>query len=233
MIDTIEIDSYVCRIYRTKEKQIQNVIFWFESVERIDIAEQMFEKLKREKGLSGFALVVVMIKDWNKELSPWKAPAVFGSEEFLGEGEQLKNWLLKIGTAKLLKALSVYERKPKCYIGGYSLAGLLALWVACENDFFDGVACCSGSLWYPSWMEYAKMHIPKESTKIYLSLGKKEEKTRNAIMKTIGDCTRNLVAFYKENGQRVVLEWNNGNHFSDVAERCAKGCVWLLKEGDN
>lgn len=84
MIDTIEIDSYVCRIYRTKEKQIQNVIFWFESVERIDIAEQMFEKLKREKGLSGFALVVVMIKDWNKELSPWKAPAVFGSEEFLG-----------------------------------------------------------------------------------------------------------------------------------------------------
>lgn len=233
MIDTIEIASYVCRIYRTKEKQIQNVIFWFESVERIDIAEQMFEKLKREKGLSGFALVVVMIKDWNKELSPWKAPAVFGSEEFLGEGEQLKNWLLKIGTAKLLKALSVYERKPKCYIGGYSLAGLFALWVACENDFFDGVACCSGSLWYPSWMEYAKMHIPKESTKIYLSLGKKEEKTRNAIMKTIGDCTRNLAAFYKENGQRVVLEWNNGNHFSDVAERCAKGCVWLLKEGDN
>ena len=77
------------------------------------------------------------------------------------------------------------------------------------------------------------MHIPKESTKIYLSLGKKEEKTRNAIMKTIGDCTRNLAAFYKENGQRVVLEWNNGNHFSDVAERCAKGCVWLLKEGDN
>ena len=52
-------------------------------------------------------------------------------------------------------------------------------------------------------------------------------------MKTIGDCTRNLAAFYKENGQRVVLEWNNGNHFSDVAERCAKGCVWLLTEGDN
>lgn len=232
MVDTIEIDSYVCRIYRTKEKQIQNIIFWFESAERMDITEHMFESLKKEKGLSGFALVVIMIKDWNKELSPWKAPAVFGSEKFFGEGEQLKNWLLKVGVTKLLKALSVYERKTKCYIGGYSLAGLFALWVACESDFFDGIACCSGSLWYPGWMEYAKVHRLKESAKIYLSLGKKEEKTRNAIMRTIGDCTRNLATFYKESGQDVVLEWNNGNHFSDVAERCAKGCVWLLTEDD-
>ena len=29
-----------------------------------------------------FHLIAVRIKDWNKDLSPWEAPAVFGKENF-------------------------------------------------------------------------------------------------------------------------------------------------------
>lgn len=229
MVSTIQMDSYSCRIYRAKEGPIQNVIFWLESSERLDLAAQMYEMILKQNVVD-FALVVIIIKDWNKELSPWSAPAVYGTEDFSGEGKKIKDWLIETGIDKLSKIVSVQTDTTKYYIGGYSLAGLFALWVANESVFWDGVACCSGSLWYPGWMEYVKTHQLKEKTRIYFSLGKKEEKTRNAKMKTIGDCTRNLAAFYKERGYEVILEWNNGNHFSDVAERCAKGCLWLLKE---
>ena len=32
-----------------------------------------------------FELIAVKVDDWNKELSPWKTPAVFGNEDF-GDG---------------------------------------------------------------------------------------------------------------------------------------------------
>ena len=34
-----------------------------------------------------FALVAFAVEDWNRELSPWKAPAVFGNEDF-GDGAE-------------------------------------------------------------------------------------------------------------------------------------------------
>ena len=45
-----------------------------------------------------FCLIAVKAGDWNADLSPWKAPAVFGSEDFGdGAGETLKE-VLKLCT---------------------------------------------------------------------------------------------------------------------------------------
>ena len=30
-----------------------------------------------------FQLIAVKVDDWNRELSPWEAPAVFGNEDFV------------------------------------------------------------------------------------------------------------------------------------------------------
>ena len=42
-----------------------------------------------------FCLIALRVEDWNRDLSPWKAPAVFGSEDF-GDGakETLSSVLL-------------------------------------------------------------------------------------------------------------------------------------------
>ena len=38
--------------------------------------------LIRESTGKEFLLAAFRVKDWNRDLSPWKAPAVFGSEDF-------------------------------------------------------------------------------------------------------------------------------------------------------
>lgn len=39
-------------------------------------------EIKRLTDEEPFLLVAVLIDEWNKELSPWDAPAVFGKEDF-------------------------------------------------------------------------------------------------------------------------------------------------------
>ena len=67
-----------------------------------------------------FRLVAVRIRDWNDDLSPWEAPAVFGKENF-GSGASKT-------LCELLKLCG--DKSRTYYIGGYSLAGLFALLTA-------------------------------------------------------------------------------------------------------
>ena len=78
------------------------------------------------------------------DLSPWQAPAVFGKDAFGG------------GASDTLSAmLPLCEDKAKTYyIGGYSLAGLFALWAAYQTDTFKGVAAVSPSVWFPDFENY-------------------------------------------------------------------------------
>ena len=57
-------------------------------------------------------MLAIKVDNWNQELSPWKAPAVFGKEAF---GEGALNLLTEI-----LKLCS--DKNKKYYLGGYSLA---------------------------------------------------------------------------------------------------------------
>ena len=166
-----------------------------------------------------FQLIAFKVENWNTDLSPWKAPAVFGKEDF-GEGavETL---------AELLKLCS--DESKTYYIGGYSLAGLFALWAAYQTDKFAGVAAASPSMWFPGFTDYMKDHEIRTGA-VYLSLGDKEEKARNPIMATVGDRIRETYSLLSERGVRSVLEWNEGNHFKDADVRTAKAFSWVIKD---
>ena len=62
------------------------------------------------------------------------------------------------------------------------MAGIFALWAAGQTDRFSGVAAVSPSVWFPGFLEEMKSRRV-QSACIYLSLGDKEEKTRNPVMK--------------------------------------------------
>ena len=64
--------------------------------------------------------------------------------------------------------------------------------------------------------------------RVYLSLGDREERTRNPIMAAVGDRIRELHAFLSARGTDCVLEWNQGNHFRDADLRTARAFAWLL-----
>ena len=166
-----------------------------------------------------FRLIAVKIDNWNIDLSPWKAPAVFGKEDF-GEGaERTLDELLKLCS----------DGSKTYYIGGYSLAGLFALWAVYRTDKFTGVAAASPSMWFPGFTDYMKEHKIRTDA-VYLSLGDKEEKTRHPVMATVGDRIREAHSLLLEQGVKCVLEWNEGNHFKDADVRTAKAFAWVIKD---
>ena len=171
----------------------------------------------RENTRKDFRLITFRVDDWNRDLSPWEAPPVFGKEGFGG------------GAALTLEALLSYCTDPNktYYIGGYSLGGLFALWAAFQTDRFTGVAAASPSVWFPGFLDYAKAHTLQCNT-AYLSLGDREEKTKNPVVATVGTCIRNLYAHLKSEGKHCVLEWNEGNHFKNADLRTALAFAWVL-----
>ena len=165
-------------------------------------------------------LTAVKVKSWNDDLSPWKAPAVFGREDF-GDGAE----------RTLAEVLGICADPDKTYIiGGYSLAGLFALWAAGRTDMFRAVAAASPSVWFPGFMDYMRDNIPRTSA-VYLSLGDKEEKTRNPVMSTVGERIREAHGLLEERGIKTVLEWNRGNHFKDAEIRTARAFAWAIEQG--
>ncbi len=171
-----------------------------------------------------FSLVAFKIKDWNQELSPWMAPPVFGKIPFGdGAGETLAYIL-----DQLLPALQDEGiLTSHCLLGGYSLAGLFSLWAAYQTDRFDGIAAVSPSVWFPQWIAYATVQKPMTNA-IYLSLGDKEEKTKNPLMAQVGCAIRRQLEILSTQDINTILEWNPGNHFADSDKRTAKGFAWLL-----
>ena len=60
-------------------------------------------------------------------------------------------------------------------------------------------------------------------------LGDREEKAKNPVMSTVGDCIRTLSAHYEKDSRlRHILEWNEGNHFKDADLRTAKAFAWCI-----
>ncbi|MBR3245911.1 MAG: esterase [Parasporobacterium sp.] len=162
-------------------------------------------------------LIAVRIDGWNSDLSPWEAPAVFGKENFGSGASETLGELLKL----------CRDKSRSYYIGGYSLAGLFAIWAVYQTDVFRGAAAASPSMWFPGFAEYMKKNEIKTDT-VYLSLGDREEKTRNPIMATVGDRIREAHVLLKERGVNCILEWNEGNHYRDADLRTAKAFGWVL-----
>ena len=171
--------------------------------------------LIKESSNKDFKLIAVKVDNWNNDLSPWKAPAVSGNEDFDGEACRMLEEVLKL----------TEDKTKTYYIGGYSLAGLFALWAVYQTDVFSGVVAASPSIWFPGFVSYMKANEIKVRN-VYLSLGDKEERAKNPTMATVGDCIREAYAWLNEQGVNVVLEWNQGNHFKDADIRTAKGFVW-------
>ena len=108
------------------------------------------------------------------------------------------------------------------------MSGLFSLWAAWQTDVFSGCAAASPSVWFPGWMDFTGDRAPGAGS-IYLSLGDREEKTRNQVMSRVGGCIREMDARLDAYpGVKHTLEWNPGNHFRDPELRTAKAFAWCV-----
>ena len=186
----------------------------------LEVLDQEVEAIK-ELSDKPFSLVAFMIKDWNQELTPWTAPPVFGKVPFGSRAEKTLEFI----TSQLLQ--EVPENNSHLIFGGYSLAGLFALWAGYQTEKFEGIAAVSPSVWYPQWIDFASENKPLAKS-VYLSLGDKEEKAKNPVMAQVGNGIRKQHELLTEQEINTLLEWNAGNHFVDSDKRMAKGFAWAI-----
>jgi len=224
--DTVQISDRTCTIYKSEHPEYLLI----QPIDEHDL-EVLDNEVATVQSLTNksFTLVAFEIKDWQSELTPWTSPAVFGKVPF-GEGASATLSFIKDTLIPQLEQMELFDKNGmQCVFGGYSLAGFFALWSSYQTKLFGGIAAVSPSVWYPQWMEYAEKNRPL-TTSVYLSLGDKEEKTKNPTMAQVGNCIRKQQELLAAQGINTILEWNPGNHFQHSDERTAKGFAWLINQ---
>lgn len=219
--ETIHISGKECYVYFNPEASCLLI----QPVDEHEL-EHLQKEVETMEALTDkpFSFVAFRIEDWNEELTPWAAPPAFGRVPF-GDGARQT---LTFVTDSLLPAVQGRGLDvSRCLLGGYSLAGLFALWAGYQCDMFQGIAAVSPSVWYPGWMEYVAARKTFANA-VYLSLGDKEERARNPVMAQVGNAIRRQHELLEAQTVDTILEWNPGNHFVDSEKRMAKGFAWTI-----
>ncbi len=182
----------------------------------------------RELDCPPFTLVAIGGLEWKRELSPWECDGTIrDAEPFDGQAAGFLDELLK----QIIPQAESSLPQPPTWRGvvGYSLAGLFALWALWQTDVFERAASASGSLWFPGFIDYARERtMTATPDAAYLSLGKKETKTPNRMMRHVLDDTRAMEELFIERDIPTTLELNPGNHFAQTDLRMARGIHWIL-----
>ena len=153
------------------------------------------------------AALAAFAVDWWQDLTPWPCEPAFKGQPPFGDGAE---HTLTFVTGELLPALlEDTEKRPRVILGGYSLAGLFALWGGYQFAGFDAVVAASPSVWYPGWTAYAQTHRFQARA------------ADTALLMQRGALDAQNIP--------NELEWNPGNHFVDAALRTAKGHAAMIR----
>ena len=195
--------------------------------------EQILLQLEPQFGrtCAPFCICSVVPAEWGRDYTPWPVPSLWKSgEPFTGGAKDFFELLTCQAMPLVQKRLPVSEQAEQTALLGYSLGGLAALWQTAQDWHFGMCGSISGSLWYdnfPAW--FAERIDGFREKKVYLSLGRSEEKTRDPRMQQVGDCTRRAAELLHSCTKQSVLEWNSGGHFTGIPQRIAKALLWLFR----
>ena len=172
-----------------------------------------------------FLLATIELADWTLDLMPWPDGNISRNPEAGKHGQETLDYILQ----DLLPELERRYGPRPVILGGYSLAGLFALWASCQTDRFQAIAAASPSVWIHGWIPFAKKNVPMART-IYLSLGDREEHVKNQAIARVGD---NLRAYYEMlrnqlGPEQCALVWEEGGHFNENAGRLARAFAWCM-----
>ena len=218
------IDNRPCMVFSMPEPRCL-VVTTLGAHERKDF-QTLAQMLTKQTSVP-FVLAAFTISDWEAELAPLADPALSQRPEV---GTQALATLDFVANALLPEMQSRYGSLP-VILGGYSLAGLFALWAAYQQPLFAAVAAASPSVWIRGWVPFVQSHALL-TPNVYLSLGIKEEKTRNSALALVGD---NIRAYHdlltrSLGEEHTALVWHNGGHFTDCTLRLAQALAWCISK---
>ena len=218
------IDNRPCMVFSMPEPR-SLVLTTLGAHERKDF-QTLAQMLTKQTSVP-FVLAAFTISDWETELAPWADPALSQRPEV---GTQALATLDFVANALLPELQGRYDTLP-VILGGYSLAGLFALWAAYQQPLFAAVAAASPSVWISNWMSFVQSHALL-TPNVYLSLGVKEEKTRNSALARVGDNIRVYHDLLTRSlgEEHTALIWHNGGHFTECTLRLAQALAWCISK---
>lgn len=127
-----------------------------------------------------------------------------------------------------------YRTKPEpqhTALFGYSLGGLTAVYAVYKTTVFGAAAGLSGSLWFDDFCEWMEGEKPlRTDLRVYLSLGKKESRSKNPRMAKVAECTQRAKEILAAQLKKPVhFDWNEGGHFHDIEGRFARAVMWWME----
>ncbi len=228
-IEELQIAGFCCRLYLPPDYGEGTQRYPTMYVNGEIPLEEILTKLVKMGVQTDFILLSIQPKNWNDDFTPWAALA-FRTGEDAPQGRA--DAYLACLTKEIKPYMDThYRTKPEpqhTALFGYSLGGLTAVYALYKTDVFGTAASLSGSLWYDGfceWMEGEK--LLRTDLWVYLSLGKKEERSKNPRMAKVAECTqqaKEILAVQLKN--QVHFEWNEGGHFHDIEGRFAKAILW-------
>lgn len=223
MKQTIEISGCECLLYSEGNEPKMLLIQTLGAQERDSIDSEV-AMISEATGAS-FVMATFVIVDWEVELTPWHDPAVSKRQAVGEHAFDTLNYITK----SLIPYLQEQFGQLPVVLGGYSLGGLFSRWAASKAECFEAVAAVSPSLWIDAWCGFSEVHAVY-ARYVYLSLGDREEHSRNKAIAQVGNNVRWEHEHLKQvlGPDNTTLEWNTGNHFVDGALRIAKGFAWCI-----
>ena len=172
-----------------------------------------------------FLLVTIELEDWTLDLMPWWDGNISRDPEAGKHGQETLDFILQGLLSELERR---YGPRP-VVLGGYSLAGLFALWASCQTDRFQAIAAASPSVWIHDWIPFAKKNMPMAQA-VYLSLGDREEHVKNQAIARVGDTLRAYYELLRNqlDPEHCTLVWEEGGHFNDNAGRLARAFAYSV-----
>ncbi|MBR6204143.1 MAG: hypothetical protein IKQ60_03650 [Candidatus Methanomethylophilaceae archaeon] len=185
-------------------------------------------KAARSATEADFSMIAVSGLDWNRDMSPWEAPPIYGSDPPFAGGASV--YLQELTERTIPAAQEEAGLCPEyAAIAGYSLAGLFAIFSLYRTDAFSRAASVSGSLWFPGIIDFVRRNdVVRVPDKVYMSLGDRESKVRNEALSKVEINSVQVRDTLASKGIDVVYETNPGNHFRDPEMRMAKGIARIL-----
>lgn len=232
MIKTMKIAGLECQLYLPEAYEKCSKFYPVIYVNgEIPLEDILAETKKQGKSLD-FLMLSIKPNSWNDDFTPWSAPA-FRVEEAvpLGNADKYIKKLVEEIKPFIDENFRTRKEPENTILIGYSLGGLTALYAMYKTNLFGKIGSLSGSLWYDDWVAFMEKTIPEpKACKVYLSLGKKESKSRNARMAKVADCTEKATEIFKSHfgEESIYFEWNEGGHFTDIPKRFAKPVSWLI-----
>lgn len=236
-IQNLNIQDYECLLYLPPEYETSCAnypvvyINGEEDVAKIMEAVEPYFEVKCEP----FLLISILSKDWKEDYSPWSASALAKKEAAFGGGATTYLDFLTTAVKPFIdENFRVKKDIENTILMGYSLGGLVALYALYKSNTFGKIGSLSGSLWFDGWVEFMEDNLPMNTeAKVYLSLGRGEERSKNQRLAKVGDCTKKATDILKQQlkvKENVILQWNDGGHFTETLQRYEKAILWLICE---